>query len=340
MKKGLNPNLKIFNHKEYVILYNVVTKKTYKMGNAEFILLNHYVSSQRTEEFLDIISRPKVQRLISNAENESIIVTTNHVDSPPKRIVHSVPLISFSGNNYNGLTQYWKSFLLFSIVAGIFGVTVTFAFLSRYHDLIINTAQSEKNNPVAYFIVAVVSLLISSFCHEASHMIVALNKGADVPEIGIKHFLMFFWAYAKILNISGLSAIDRIRIYIAGCAANLLCGSLLWICCAFSELPSIVVNFLLLLSVTNLMQFVINLMFVFKLDGYRILCCIFGTEDIYTDIKKRFQRSDAQRRSRMIDTLVYSVFILINTFFIIFIVLSIQRNIIPKIVCVLFGGCT
>ena len=337
MKKGLNPNLKIFDHKEYVILYNSVTHKSYKMGDTEFLVLNQYASSEHAGEFENIFNHPNVQGLISNAEKEEILVALNHIDNPPKSIVRSVPLISFSGSNHFKSNQCVDSFLLLSVATGIMSLIATFVFLPHYHMLLLSVTQSELTDSLAYFMTAIVSLLLSSLIHESSHTIVALNTGADVPEIGIKCFFLFFWAYAKILNISGLSAVDRIRIYIAGCASNLLCGSLSLLGCVFTLFPDVIIRFLFVLGATNLMQFVVNLLFVFKLDGYRILCCVLGTEDIYNDIKGVCSKKPKQTATEMLDLAVYFVFLLINIFFAIFIVFAFIQNMLPCIVRALLG---
>ena len=132
------------------------------------------------------------------------------------------------------------------------------------------------------FILFIIGLLL----HEFSHMIVAINNGAYVPElvIGVKHHIVFY-GYTRIIGIENIIKRNRIKVYYAGIAMNFLCSAFSLI--LYSFLSS---NLCLVAALIFIFQAFANSSIFNNGDGYDMLFSLFDHIGLPRKFSPKFLR--------------------------------------------------
>lgn len=109
--------------------------------------------------------------------------------------------------------------------------------------------------------------LVTVFIHEFFHLIFSVNRGANVPEIGV---MLYFLSPSGFSDLTQINFIEnkesKIMCLVAGLLFNFFLFSLSLTLLLVFDLA--ILQFIL---ITNLIAIIINLGFYIKLDGYYIL---------------------------------------------------------------------
>ena len=128
--------------------------------------------------------------------------------------------------------------------------------------------------PLVILILSV--FVLSLFLHEIGHTIIAISRGAYVPEIGIGIKNKKFIAYTKILQIEKLkSKNDKICVHFGGILSNVFIFSFALI------VNGVIINniFFKVIACVNFFITLFNFSIYFNSDGADILKCIIKSEE-------------------------------------------------------------
>lgn len=79
----INPNVYIYEHAEYVILYNVNTSLSYKIGVKEYEILIYFTENSSYDELIG--KNEKFQKLLDNFRKYNILVEENYIEKKHKK---------------------------------------------------------------------------------------------------------------------------------------------------------------------------------------------------------------------------------------------------------------
>lgn len=162
------------------------------------------------------------------------------------------------------------------------------------------------------FLLFIIGLLL----HEFSHMIVAINSGAYVPElvIGVKHHMVFY-GYTRIIGMENIVKRNRIKIYYAGIAMNFLGSAFFMALYFFFPL-----NLYLIAALIFMFQAFANSSIFDNGDGYDIVFSIFNNIGLPRKFGPKFMRENIANKQwiimfptmNMFGTLVLPVILIIQ----------------------------
>ncbi len=298
----LNPNIKVYKHTQYVILYNTSTQISYKTGLTEYELLDSFLKNEDKEtEYL--LQNEKVAQLFENFKKLNVLVEECYSEKKKRRFIKAI-YFTIDREHASKHSRIAESILYLCIPMMIFSGIIAFLNLETYK----SQMAFLEYHPVFLLAVLIVTSFITTVIHESWHMFIAHNEGADVPQAGIKIFFVIYWAYVKIIGIKSLNKNGRIKIYIAGIAANVFWGGFFTVFALLLKFNSFISAAVFVLGLSNIIQALPNLLFILRLDGNFILGELFDAENINKDILS-FIKTKNRKEYDIITRCAYMAFI-------------------------------
>ncbi len=236
----------------HVLLYNKYTKKMTTLMQEQYQLLLQYTEGKTTPDNATIDfwnSSGLLSEQSSNGCNREI---KSFYELDKK--IHS--------NLFSKTSEFILAYFAFPV-----WITMFILHCDKIFSFISNLQLKDALYIPFVFILFILGLLL----HEFSHMIVAINNGAHVPElvIGVKHHIVFY-GYTRIIGIEKIIKRNRIKVYYAGIAMNFLCSAFSLILYSFFSS-----NLFLAASLIFIFQAFANSSIFNNGDGYDMLFNIF-----------------------------------------------------------------
>lgn len=128
-----------------------------------------------------------------------------------------------------------------------------------------------------YFTAGIYSgLLIGMVLHEAGHAISGIAYGARVFEAGVMFRFLLPGAYVLMDDRPVKSSLHLVQIYAAGVEMNLFVSGIAFLFAVFAEDIN---GFFLGIAIQNILMAALNVIFIWGLDGEKIMSVLFGRRD-------------------------------------------------------------
>ena len=277
--------ISIFEIDDGAIVYNRITKRSYRIGSKEYSLFMK-LDGQTTNEELSQktgYSIESISKMLVLLESYQLLSTSNlNCDKLTKKkhaIVYNTSFLKvFSKPIFrfliNSLTVVSFPLLLFSII-----------FMRGKIDAenIINTVN------IRHFILMDLFLAFSVGLHELAHAVTASNNGAFCAEIGYKLDLFIPSAYTTICGIDEIkSKAKRVQVFFSGIALNAIIASVAVLLMNISLLKNNSILFILFCA--NILLILINSILFVKSDLYYIFCNLLDEPNLKENTIKMLQR--------------------------------------------------
>lgn len=237
---------------DHVLLYNKYTKRMTSLAKEQYRLLTLYTEGKTTPDNATIDFWNSSGLLSEQSSNGCNLRTKIFYELDKK--IHS---------------NFFTKTLEFILSYFAFPVWVTMFIL--HYDKLFSFISNLQLKDVVYIPFVFILFIIGLLLHECSHMIVAINNGAYVPElvIGVKHHVVFY-GYTRIIGIENIIKRNRIKIYYAGIAMNFLSSAFSLILYSFLSYDLCLVAALIFIFQAFANSSIFN-----NGDGYDMLFCIF-----------------------------------------------------------------
>lgn len=238
---------------ECVLLYNKYTKRITSLTKEQYQLLLRYNEG---------ITTPASATIDSWNSNGLLL------EHSPDR--HNRGIKSFYALDKKMHSNFFFKTLEFILSFLAFPLWITL-FIRNYNNIFFFIGNLQLKD-VVYIPFVFLLFIIGLLLHEFSHMVVAINNGAYVPElvIGVKHQIVFY-GYTRIIGMESIIKKNRIKIYYAGIAMNFLCSAFSLILYSFFSS-----NLCLIATLIFMFQAFANSSIFNNGDGYDILFSIFA----------------------------------------------------------------
>ncbi len=236
----------------YVLLYNKYTKRITKLTKEQYQLLLRYSDGIITPDSATIHSWNSCGLLLEQPQNERNPGIKSFYELDKK--LHS--------NFFFKTLEFILSFFAFPL---------WFTMFILNYDNIFSFICNLQLKDVVYIPFVFMLFILGLLLHEFSHMIVAINNGAYVPElvIGVKYYVVFY-GYTRIIGMESINKRNRIKIYYAGIAMNFLCSAFSLILYSF-----LLSNLYMVAALIFMFQAFANLSIFNNGDGYDMIFSIF-----------------------------------------------------------------
>lgn len=276
MQKG--ENLLVFKLPLGAIVYNKLTKKSYKLGNEEYALFKELDGEKTIEELTNMtsFSVDEIKCLLSVFDSYALLASSEiQIDKNTKKKHTLTYEASFLKVFSNPVLKIIFDFLTFVSVPALFFAIV---FMQGK----INVDKMIKSANIVYVVIMDVILAVSVSLHEIFHAIAAKNNGAFCAEIGYTFDFFVPSAYTTLCGVDEIKSRGRkVQVFFAGIAANALIAAISLLIMGIPCLGDSLFMFLIFSS--NLCLILINSITCFKSDVYYILCSLFDNMNLKED---------------------------------------------------------
>lgn len=276
MQKG--ENLLVFKLPLGAIVYNNLTKKSYKLGNEEYALFKELDGEKTIEELTNMtsFSVDEIKCLLSVFDSYALLASSEiQIDKNTKKKHTLTYEASFLKVFSNPVLKIIFDFLTFVSVPALFFAIV---FMQGK----INVDKMIKSANIVYVVIMDVILAVSVSLHEIFHAIAAKNNGAFCAEIGYTFDFFVPSAYTTLCGVDEIKSRGRkVQVFFAGIAANALIAAISLLIMGIPCLGDSLFMFLIFSS--NLCLILINSITCFKSDVYYILCSLFDNMNLKED---------------------------------------------------------
>ncbi len=276
MQKG--ENLLVFKLPLGAIVYNKLTKKSYKLGNEEYALFKELDGEKTIEELTNMtsFSVDEIKCLLSVFDSYALLASSEiQIDKNTKKKHTLTYEASFLKVFSNPVLKIIFDFLTFVSVPALFFAIV---FMQGK----INVDKMIKSANIVYIVIMDVILAVSVSLHEIFHAIAAKNNGAFCAEIGYTFDFFVPSAYTTLCGVDEIKSRGRkVQVFFAGIAANALIAAISLLIMGIPCLGDSLFMFLIFSS--NLCLILINSITCFKSDVYYILCSLFDNMNLKED---------------------------------------------------------
>lgn len=249
------------------MVYNVIDKNHYEIGYVDYKILQYFQRGLSEECICEKLAIDKVDFEKNRVQLfEMGFLSDIPIKDKLKIKWNKIYLfrIDTSRIKRNLLTVFFEQLLIFlSLVSSIYLSALIFSNKINLESMLVFNDTSLLEATLSLVIVQILTVVI----HEFFHLIFAVNRGANVPEIGA---MLYF------LSPSGFSDLTQIYFFkqksskviclLAGLLFNFTLLSFSILMLSVYNLPIFQFTF-----ITNLVAILINLGFYIKLDGYYIL---------------------------------------------------------------------
>lgn len=273
-----NENLLVFDLPSGAIVYNKLTRKSYRLGKEEYALFKELDGEKTIEELTNktSFSVDEIKSLLSVFDSYTLLASSeNQIGKNAKRKHTLIYEASFL-NVFS--TPALKIIFDFLISASVPMLVFVIIFMQGK----INVDMMIKSANIIHIVVMDIILAMSVSLHEFSHAIAAKNNGAFCAEIGYTFDFVFPSAYTTLCGVNEIKSNGRkVQVFFAGIAANALIAA---ISLLLMNIPSLKDSlFVFLIFSSNLCLILINSITFVKSDVYYMLCSLFGNMNLKED---------------------------------------------------------
>lgn len=276
-----NENLLVFDIPSGAIVYNKLTKKSYRLGKEEYALFKELDGEKTIEELTKKTNFrvDEINKLLSLFDEYTLLASSDIKISKNAKKKHTLIYeASFLKVFSNPILKIFFDFLIFAS----FPVLI---FAIIFMQGIINVDTMIKSTNIIHIIVMDIILAISVSLHEIFHAIAAMNNGAFCAEIGYTFDFFVPSAYTTLCGVDEIKSKGRkMQVFFAGIAANALIAAISLLMMNISCFRDSLFVFLIFSS--NLCLILINSITFIKSDVYYILCSLFGNMNLKEDSTK------------------------------------------------------
>ena len=273
-----NENLLVFELPSGAIVYNKVTKKSYRLGKEEYTLFKELDGEKTIEELTDktSFSVGEITKLLSVFDSYALLASSEIQMSKNAKKKHA---LIYEASFLKVFSKpVLKNILDFMIFASFPALLFAIIFMQGK----INVDMMIKSANIIHIVVMDIILAISVSLHEIFHAIAAKNNGAFCAEIGYTFDFLVPSAYTTLCGVDEVKSKGRkVQVFFSGIAANALIAAisllLMNIPCLRDSL------FVFLIFSSNLCLILINSITFIKSDVYYILCSLFDNMNLKED---------------------------------------------------------
>lgn len=280
-----NENLLLFDLASGAIVYNKVTKKSYKLGTEEYALFQQIDGHRTIDELavqsnFDIVS---VREILKAFESYGLLAYSELTPDKQQKKKHTL--------------LYEASFLdIFKRPAFrcFFNVLIILSFPALVFAIVfmrgkINVETMIQSANIVHIVIMDLILAISVSLHEISHAISAKINGAFCAEIGYKFDFFVPLAYTTLCGVDEIVSRKRkIQVFYSGIAVNALIATISLLLMNISCFQESLVVFLIFSC--NICLILVNSITFIKSDVYYILCCLFGDKNLKEETTKMLRK--------------------------------------------------
>ncbi len=280
-----NENLLVFSLASGAIIYNKVTKKSCKLGTAEYALFKQIDGHKTIHELsgqtnYDILS---VQELLKVFESYGLLAHSELTIDKQQKKKHTL--------------LYEASFLdIFTrpILKSFFNILIILSFPALVCAVVLMQGKIDveamiQSTNIFHIIAMDVILAISVSLHELSHAISAKINGAFCAEIGYKFDFLVPLAYTTLCGVHEIKSRKRkIQVFYSGIAVNALIATISLLIMNIHYFQDSLIVFLVFSC--NICLILINSITLIKSDVYYILCCLFGDKNLKEETQKMLRK--------------------------------------------------
>lgn len=273
-----NENLLVFDLPSGAIVYNKLTKKSYRLGKEEYALLKELDGEKTIEEptAKTNFSVDEIKNLLSVFDSYALLASSEIQISKNTKKKHTLIYeASFLHVFSNPILKIIFDYLIIASVP-----VLIFAIIFMQGKIDVDMMIKSAN--IIHIVVMDIILAISVSLHEIFHAIAAKNNGAFCAEIGYTFDFFVPSAYTTLCGVDEIKSKGRkVQVFFAGIAANAVIATisllLMNIPCLRNSL------FVFLIFSSNLCLILINSITSIKSDVYYILCSIFDNMNLKED---------------------------------------------------------
>lgn len=271
-------NLLVFDIPSGAIVYNKLTKNSYKLGKEEYALFKELDGEKTIEELANKTNFcvDEIKALLGLFDKYTLLASSDiHISKSAKK-KHT---LIFE-------TSFLKT-LSYPILKCIFDFLIIISFPVLVIAIIFLRGQIDvgamvKSANIIHVIAMDIILAISVSIHEIFHAISAVNNGAFCAEIGYTFNFFVPSAYTTLCGVDEIKTkACKMQVFFAGIAANALIAAisllLMYIPCLRDSL------FVFLIFSSNLCLIIINSITFIKSDVYYMLCSLFENMNLKED---------------------------------------------------------
>lgn len=273
-----NDNLLVFDVPSGAIVYNKLTKKSYRLGREEYALFKELDGEKTIEELSNktSFSVDEIKKLLSIFDEYTLLVSSDFQISKNTKKKHTLIYeASFLKVFSNPILK-----IIFDLLIIVSIPALVFAIIFMQGKIDVDTMIKSAN--IIHIIVMDIILAISVSLHEIFHAIAAKNNGAFCAEIGYTFDFFVPSAYTTLCGVDEIKNKRRkAQVFFAGIAANALIAAISLLIMNVSCLRDSLFVFLIFSS--NLCLILINSITFIKSDVYYILCSLSGNMNLKED---------------------------------------------------------
>lgn len=274
-----NEKLLTFDLPSGAIIYNTFTKKSHRLGIAEYSVFKAIDGKCTIDELASITGydTPSMYALLKLFDTYGFLASsemkTDKQTSKKHTLVYKASFLdAFSKSAYKNIFD-----LLVLSAFPLLIAAIVFMQGKIDVDMMIDSAN------IVHVLVMDLILAVSIGLHEIFHAIAAKSNGAFCAEIGYTFDFLTPMAYTTLCGIDEIkSKLRRIEVYFAGISANALIATISLLLMNMSSLNGSL--FMFLVFACNLCLIIVNCITLFKSDGYYIFCNIFNTMTLKEDM--------------------------------------------------------
>lgn len=273
-----NKNLLVFDIPSGAIVYNKLTKKSYKLGKKEYALFKELDGEKTIDELADKTSFcvDEIKDLLGFFDKYTLLASSDVQISKSAKKKHTLIFEA----SFLKIFSYPILKFIFDFLIIISFPALIFAIIFLRGQIDVGTMIRSAN--IIHVIVMDIILAISISLHEIFHAIAAMNNGAFCAEIGYRFDFFVPSAYTTLCGVDEIKIKARkVQVFFAGIAVNALIAAislfLMYIPCLRDSL------FVFLIFSSNLCLIIINSITFIKSDVYYMLCSLFENMNLKED---------------------------------------------------------
>jgi|GEM_PF-5440305 len=292
-------SLLIFSAPSGTIIYNKVTKKSYRLGKREYTLFQELDGETTIERLAGKtgFTVDEINNMLGLFDKYTLLAYSDfQIGKDVKKkhtLIYGAPFLQVFSNSVLKLAF---DFLIFASIP-----MLVFAIVFMRGKIDVDAMIKSAN--IFHVIVMDLILAVSVSLHEVFHAIAAKNNGAFCAEIGYTFDLFVPSAYTTLCGVDEIkSKWRKIQVFFSGIAANAFIAGISLLMMNVPALRDSLFVFLIFCS--NLCLILINSITFVKSDVYHILCYLFGNMNLKEDTVKMIKGEGRWNTGNMIYFLI------------------------------------
>lgn len=248
-------------------VYNTIDRNHYQIGYVDYKILEYLLLGASSEYICEQLSISK-KDFDNNINQLYSMKFISDIKLKKETINKWNKIYLFRINTSKVRKSKLTIFLEYLLIILSFLALICLSIIFLKHRLSLEMITQFNNVSLGQTVFSLVAIqLVTVFIHEFFHLIFSVNRGANVPEIGV---MLYFLSPSGFSDLTQINFIEnkesKIMCLVAGLLFNFFLFSLSLTLLLVFDLA--ILQFIL---ITNLIAIIINLGFYIKLDGYYIL---------------------------------------------------------------------